>query len=233
MSFLVFCAETCRLGSVAVILYQLAIRKDGSNISNTTQEFLLLSTGLLVIYMGGVFQWLGILSLAGLSWIVYTLTSNKPSGRVRYTIVHDTDTERYWATFALPCFLLAFLCGGNFLYSFSGLLDSVALIPQLLILHHKRLQVAPFLKHFIVLAWLVQPLYGFRSQGGSILLFASILKTILVPMPWIMDHYNLNSDVLSRDTREYGEENENRQHEDLDDADSPMMYFSLLQRETV
>lgn len=233
MSFFSFCAEMCRLGSVAVILYLLVIKKDGSNISNTTQEFLLLSTGLLVVSMGGVFQLLGILSSAGLCWIVYTLSSNKPSGRVRYTIVHDTDTERYWATFALPCFIIAFLCGGNFLYSFSILLDSVALIPQLLILHHKRLQIEPLLKLFLVLSWLVQPLYGFRVRGGSILILASILKTILVPMPYIMDRYHLHPDVLSRDSREYEDENESRQHDDLDDADSPMMYFSLLQRETV
>lgn len=262
--------DMLHMASILVILHQLLRKKNGRKISNTTQEMFCVSSILLwmsssdfnhhhryntIVFSLFVFGTGIVCQILRYPTSLSLPSSSSPTSpqgtsslvrRLEETIDLDTDSERYWATFTIPCLIFSILVttmnDGDFLYTLGTMIDALAMIPQILIIYHNRLRMDKFMKVYIILVWLVQPmnilhwmiqgLFPWDHVRYFVIFVAVITKNLIISLPWILEWWistpspslaSMSSSIVN---------NNNDIGASVDESDDDqMMYFSLMHRQ--
>uniref|UniRef100_A0A7S2IH19 ER lumen protein-retaining receptor n=1 Tax=Helicotheca tamesis TaxID=374047 RepID=A0A7S2IH19_9STRA len=137
--------------SFLVLIYQLAIKHEAGGISRKTQELYLAVFMLRYINIFGMHPtaysaFIKFFCITASLWIISVLRF--PIGQLRYTTNPDQDGCNHWLFVVIPSLIFTLLTEAiaplekfrliEFCFTYSLFLESMALIPQLFIMHFQR-----------------------------------------------------------------------------------------------
>lgn len=203
-----------RNASIMLILYRLRKQQNGTDISIKTQEFFCLVYLSRYLDFWSVFYSIYLSSMKALyttSALYILMMLHVPSGNLRYTLRRDEDVSR--RSFVLvPCAVFGLIwCFGRsniyfgaleYFWTFSIMLEPVAMIPQLLIVQRKRCNLDKgiqfyclfqFLSRFFyILNWIYRSWTEPHFFYPFIYYIGGFVHCLLIALPWIWKKLNMD-----------------------------------------
>ena len=209
MNIFRLCGDTSRLLSIFILFRRLHTSRNAQGISLKTQELYLIVvlaryTDLFTIYYSFYNTVMKIIFIAAQCCVIYLLRWN---GRISASYDKDTDTFPHFMCAILPCGIIAlmahliygnsFITGDGFslfysiqelLWIFSIILESIAILPQLMLLRkYRRIEnltgnyvfFMGLYRFLYIFNWIYRSNYepGYRHHYG--VYFCGVLQTLL------------------------------------------------------
>lgn len=174
-----------------------------------------------------------------------------PSGRLESTFTSQENFPRPWLYLVLPCSVVAFVIhwigsrmyGGfdllELLWTFSIALESVAMVPQLVIMHSSRGSWEPVLDKYVFCMWLYRTLYIINWVCRSLternyrhhffVYFCGVLQSGINGSTWIIRKIIYSRYIHTEE--ENGFDVDGRQEEEGGEEEEAELDYSLLLNE--
>lgn len=203
MNIFRLCGDMCHVFSIIVLLLRLRVARNAQGISLRTHELFLLVfltryTDLFTTFYSLYNSVMKVLYIASTSSIVYAIRLQEP---ICSTYDRAQDTFRHWAFAVAPCGVLALLThlisGGSLfsfvdiqemLWTFSIYLESIAILPQLIVLQRFR-EVENLTGNYIffmgsyralyIVNWIFRAYYEPGYRHHYVVYFCGVLQTLL------------------------------------------------------
>ena len=217
--------DGCHFLARLLILYRIGVQQNATDFSTKTQELFLLvfCTRYLDVFTRFFSLYNTFMKVFYTTATFYTVYKLRwPSGPFRRTVNYFDDPFPHWLYAVFPSAIIAFLChigqlyitrydplfnAVDFLWTFSIVLEGVAMLPQALLIHRKKMNVDGFVLRFTALIWAYRALYIlnwiYRSyhepfyQHHALVYMMGIVQTLIILTPWIAERLGLyNSDNL-------------------------------------
>ncbi|KAK4778611.1 hypothetical protein SAY86_006139 [Trapa natans] len=192
-------SELCHAVGIIVLIYKLKTQKTCSGLSLKTQELTAMFVATRFIcsfYMGhNTHTALDFVTLASTLWVIYMIRF-----KLKSTYIEEQDNfSMYYVV--IPCAVLSAVVHpeisyfriGQYLFAFSGYLESVSVLPQLRVMQNAKM-IEPFTGHYVfalgvarflsLAYWIIQiyntrGAYFFLIGSGYFWILAAILGELL------------------------------------------------------
>lgn len=203
-----FIGDTSRNLSILIMLYRLRCKRDGSNVSLKTQQLycLVYLTRYLDLWTRFYSTYNSIMKIAYITSALYIVHMlNIPLDNLRSSLNPSGDVFKR-SFVIVPSLIIAFLCTTyfnfyEFCWTFSIVLESVAIAPQLHIIYRKRCDVDGGLKayclfqfyhrFFYIFNWVYRSKTEVFYNHNFVKYFFGVLHCLVILVPWILHYFKI------------------------------------------
>jgi len=207
------CGDMSHVIAILILLYALFGKQDARGFSCRTQELFLLVfltryIDLFTTYYSFYNSCMKIMYILTSIWVVFSL--HFPHGRLRDTCFQE-ESFHHLARLVIPSLVVAIVAfelssydyGGifyvsgfiNLLWTFSIIQESVAMVPQLILMHYCR-DMGPYASRYVFFMWLYRTLYifnwvyrayhDFLFHHVYLVYFCGVLQSVIIVVAYVV-----------------------------------------------
>lgn len=209
MNILRFCGDMTHSAAIAFLLFQLRFKKNAVDFSLKTQElyFVMFITRYLDLFTTFYSYYNSLLKISFISTSIYIMYLMRcPCDQLRHRIdFRHKDTFPAFRV-VLPILVLSIISHHRLienLWTFSIMLEAVAMMPQIFIVFNSHLDVQNPVKIYILLIWLYRGVFYplnwvYRSyhelyyQHHFLVYICAFIEFILLPLPWVLYKFGIH-----------------------------------------